>query len=129
VLHGVASCDGCGATPGETSREYQDESKWHDEAIKAWNTRALLSSPSAAPAGAEAKWQDHPSQLYVHWLVDASGRLVAEVGSVALGGGGAWYAVVGRKSLALHFATKQQAMQAAALEANGLQLNDQQEGR
>jgi hypothetical protein len=51
---GIASCEGCGATCGETRREYPDKGEWHDEAIKAWNTRALLSSPPAAPAGVEA---------------------------------------------------------------------------
>ena len=37
---GEASCSGCGATCGEVRREYPDEGKWHEDAIKEWNTRA-----------------------------------------------------------------------------------------
>ena len=36
---GVAYCAGCGASAGETRREYPDGGKWHEEAIKQWNTR------------------------------------------------------------------------------------------
>jgi Restriction alleviation protein Lar len=36
---GVAYCAGCGASAGETRREYPDKGKWHEEAIKQWNTR------------------------------------------------------------------------------------------
>jgi transcription elongation factor Elf1 len=45
---GLASCDGCGATAGETRREYPDNGEWHSDAIEQWNRRAT--PPSAAPA-------------------------------------------------------------------------------
>ena len=48
---GIASCNGCGATAGETRREYPDTGAWHAAAIKEWNTRA---TPPALPASGEA---------------------------------------------------------------------------
>lgn len=36
---GIAVCNGCGASAGETRREYPDTGAWHAEAIKQWNTR------------------------------------------------------------------------------------------
>jgi hypothetical protein len=37
---GIASCEWCGATAGETRRAYPDDGKWHADAIAAWNKRA-----------------------------------------------------------------------------------------
>jgi Lar family restriction alleviation protein len=108
VLWGYVACSSCGV---RTRGSFGDLCPITWAEIRAeWNRRAT--PPSAAPAAA---WQDHPSRLYVHWLVDGAGHLVAEVGNVELGGNGAWYAVVGKTRLALDFATKQQAMQAAEL--------------
>jgi Lar family restriction alleviation protein len=36
---GVASCNSCGASAGETRREYPDNGEWHAAAIEQWNTR------------------------------------------------------------------------------------------
>ena len=36
---GIASCGNCGATAGETRREYPDKGEWHKEAIEQWNQR------------------------------------------------------------------------------------------
>jgi Lar family restriction alleviation protein len=36
---GIACCNSCGASAGETRREYPDEGKWHEEAVKQWNVR------------------------------------------------------------------------------------------
>ena len=48
---GVASCASCGASAGETRREYPDTGDWHKDAIAQWNSRA----PAAplAPTDAE----------------------------------------------------------------------------
>jgi transcription elongation factor Elf1 len=37
---GVASCEACGASAGETRREYPDKGEWHSDAIEQWNRRA-----------------------------------------------------------------------------------------
>ena len=36
---GVAECSACGASAGETRREYPDTGAWHADAIAAWNRR------------------------------------------------------------------------------------------
>ena len=47
---GVASCASCGASAGETRREYPDTGDWHAKAIAQWNTRTP--QPTQAQAGA-----------------------------------------------------------------------------
>ena len=37
---GIAYCNGCGASAGETRRAYPDDGKWYQEAIQQWNQRA-----------------------------------------------------------------------------------------
>lgn len=37
---GIAECPSCLASAGETPREYPDKGEWHEEAMKAWNTRS-----------------------------------------------------------------------------------------
>lgn len=39
---GIASCVSCGASSGETRREYPDVGEWHYAAMKQWNTRSAL---------------------------------------------------------------------------------------
>lgn len=36
---GIASCNSCGASAGETRREYPDKGEWYLNAIEQWNTR------------------------------------------------------------------------------------------
>lgn len=47
---GVAYCAECGASAGETRREYPDVGEWHAKAVAQWNTRAP--QPTQAQAGA-----------------------------------------------------------------------------
>lgn len=42
---GIASCAGCGASAGDTRREYPDTGAWHQSAIEQWNTRSPAPSP------------------------------------------------------------------------------------
>jgi len=49
---GIAECDECGASAGETRREYPDTGAWHAKAIKQWNTRA---KQDAAPTSASTQ--------------------------------------------------------------------------
>lgn len=37
---GVAYCANCGASSGETRRDYPDTGAWHLDAVAQWNTRA-----------------------------------------------------------------------------------------
>lgn len=46
---GVAYCAECGASAGETRREYPDVGEWHAKAVAQWNTRT---PPTQAQAGA-----------------------------------------------------------------------------
>ena len=63
---GVAYCAECGASAGETRREYPDVGGWHAKAIAQWNTRTP--QPTQAQAGAvpltdgqakEVLWTEH----------------------------------------------------------------------
>lgn len=47
---GVAYCAECGASAGETRREYPDVGEWHAKAVAQWNTRTP--QPTQAQAGA-----------------------------------------------------------------------------
>lgn len=41
---GIASCISCGATCGETRREYPDKGEWHSDAVEEWNRRVQAPS-------------------------------------------------------------------------------------
>lgn len=46
---GVASCVSCGASAGETRREYPDVGEWHYAAMTQWNTRSALAQQGQEP--------------------------------------------------------------------------------
>ena len=46
---GVASCVSCGASAGETRREYPDVGEWHYAAMTQWNTRTALAQQGQEP--------------------------------------------------------------------------------
>lgn len=62
----------------------------------------LYASPvtTGEPAGAQAgEWRSHPASIDTDWYVSSDGKVLAEVGSINLGGGAPYYAVVGTKRL------------------------------
>lgn len=59
-------------------------------------TNQQASTPQAAMP---AEWRDHPASIDTDWFVSADGKVLAEVGSINLGGGSPYYAIVGTKRL------------------------------
>lgn len=88
-------------------------------------TRATA-EPAAVPVAGE--WRDHPNSIDVQWFVSPAGRLLAEVGSINLGGGAPYYAAVGTKRLDHRYVSRTNAVNdvVAALAAQGTQKAEQQ---
>lgn len=59
---GVASCASCGASAGETRREYPDTGDWHKDAIAQWNSRAPVVLGGPIGYCHEIKWRAHQSE-------------------------------------------------------------------
>ena len=62
---GIASCGNCGATAGETRREYPDKGEWHKEAIAEWNRRA-------SPPAQRKPLDDEEIRKAKHHMVDGA---------------------------------------------------------